>query len=122
SPAGRSRGRAASGRGGGRGRVSAVGGEAGHTLGHGAAHLVELPGDEDRAGRDLEVEHAVHAADRRRPGLDGPAVLVEGGEVAPDLPADLGEVAAGVDEGAAHVDGLEVAVAGPVPDEGAGDR
>ena len=94
--------------------------EPGHALGDDAAHLVELPGDENRAGGHLQVEHAVDAADRRRPRLDGAGVLVEGGEVAADLAGDGGEVTAGVDEGAADVDGLEVAVAGLLPDEGAG--
>src|SRR5205807_6874025 len=112
-------------RAGGRGRrvrrrVGAVGVEPGHALGDDAAHLVELPGDENRAGGHLQVEHAVDAADRRRPRLDGAGVLVEGGEVAADLAGDGGEVTAGVDEGAADVDGLEVAVAGLLPDEGAG--
>src|SRR5581483_876827 len=100
----------------------AVGGEAGDALGHGAAHLVELAGDEHRLGRDLEVEDTVDAADRRGPVLEGARPLVEGGQVAPGLAGDFGEVAAGVDEGAAHVDGLEVAVAGIVPDERAGGR
>src|SRR5581483_11362862 len=89
---------------------------------HDTADLVELAGHEDGAGRHLEVEDAVHAADGRRPGLDGAGVLVEGGEVPPDLAGHGGEVATGVDQRPADVDGLEVAVARPVPHEGAGGR